>query len=161
MAGLFLWLMAAALHDPGSLPHGNRVQLLAQDQMSTSLAVMALEVHRRPELAQGPGALGGGPGGHPGGRGGDRWGCIAWGEPSPRPAACPFLCWGMCWGKLAQSLVYCSEVLRSLTNTTDTLSVSGRIRRDPRHSKAPCRLRDLIESIGQEDPGKSACCYRR
>jgi hypothetical protein len=51
MAGLFLWLMAAALHDPGSLPHGNRVQLLAQDQMSTSLAVMALEVHRRPELA--------------------------------------------------------------------------------------------------------------
>ena len=58
MAGLFLWLMAAALHDPGSLPHGNRVQLLAQDQMSTSLAVMALEVHRRPELAKVRGLLG-------------------------------------------------------------------------------------------------------
>jgi hypothetical protein len=70
--------MAAALYDPGSLPHGNRVQLLAQDQMSTSLAVMALEVHRRPELAQGSGgSWGRGPGGHPGGRGGDRWGCIA------------------------------------------------------------------------------------
>jgi len=45
--------------------------LLAQDLMSTSLALMALEVHRRPNWPQGPGALGGGPGGYPGGRGGD------------------------------------------------------------------------------------------
>jgi hypothetical protein len=29
-------------------PPGTRVRQLAQDQMSTSLAVMALEVHRRP-----------------------------------------------------------------------------------------------------------------
>ena len=29
-------------------PPGIRVRQLAQDQMSTSLAVMALEVHRRP-----------------------------------------------------------------------------------------------------------------
>ena len=53
-------------------PPGIRVQQLAQDQMSTSLAVMALEVRRRPlSWPQGSGALGGGPGGHPGGRGGN------------------------------------------------------------------------------------------
>jgi len=49
-----------------------------------------------------------------------------------------------------------SQGIQSDPLHTDTLSVSGRIRRDPRHSKPPCRPRDPIESLGQEDAGTSA-----
>jgi hypothetical protein len=87
--------MASAPHDPGSLPHGNRVPLLAQDLMSTSLALMALEVHRRPNWPQGPGALGGGPGAYPGGRGGDG-GVSRCGVSLLLGPQRVLFCWGMC-----------------------------------------------------------------